>query len=65
MGDFEGSIAPTVSVDEIRLGLLDAFELYGQLLEQALDNARKLGQEWAWEKKNADAIKTLIAEVGE
>lgn len=65
MGDFEGSIAPTVNAEEIRLGLVDTFELYGQLLEAALDNARRLGQEWSWEKQNADAIEALVVSAGE
>jgi glycosyltransferase involved in cell wall biosynthesis len=63
MDDFQGSVAPYVTAEEIAYALGCAVANWRHMAEAAEQHAETLRTEWSWEKKNGPAIRRLLQEV--
>jgi len=62
LGDFPGSLAPSVQPEAIAAALVAAYESWPTLDEEAMGHAQELRREWTWARGSADAIRQMTEE---
>lgn len=60
MGDFPGSMAPSVKPEDIAAALVEAYNSWPKLDEEAMGHADKLRATWTWAAGSAAAIQQMM-----
>ena len=60
LDDYPGAMAPSVSAEAIRVALVEAFETWPALADEAARAADSVRSEWSWQKRNAPVLQDLV-----
>lgn len=60
LDDYPGAMAPLVTTEAIREALIEAFETWPALADEAARTADAVRSAWSWQKRNAPVLRELV-----
>lgn len=60
LDDYPGAMAPAVAADSVRAALVESFETWLALADEAARAADSVRSEWSWQARNAPVLRELV-----